>query len=348
MQGHAGISRRSAAIALASGLFAPAARAEWNADRLPALPIRLRESPHIRAFLMQKGESPPFLHYRADTTGSTPLAVASVTKSITALLVGIAIERGAISSVDEPLAAFFPEHANGAHALAVKRVTLRHLLTLSPGFEHEGLDANTDYPDFLQRLYAPGLLDHALARRLVGEPGRHFYYSNIDAHLVAVAVSRRIERPLAEFARDELFAPLGIRSADWAVGQAGVPDGAAGLRMTAPDMLRIGRMMLKGGMHEGRPVVPRAFVKEATTKQVDSDQPTRGPKELWGYGFLWWLASTPGDNFPAFYAAGYGGQFIYVVPALDLVVVALTEQVSRDVAGRTAATIRDFALPAAR
>lgn len=335
-------------LSVAAGLFGPAVHAQapaFNAERLQALEAQLRNAPNVRAFLMER-HGTTFTHYRQDTTAATRLNVASVTKSVMALLVGIAIGQGAITSVDEPLSAFFPEHAQGPNAAALQRVTLRHLLTLSPGFDRRGLDENTDYQDFVRRFFAPGLLAHALGRRVVDEPGSRFYYSNIDSHLVAEALARRLKVPLAAFAQAELFKPLGIEGVEWPTGQDGVPNGAAELRLTPPDLFRIGQMMRAGGQWQGRQVVPAAFVKEATTRQIDTGQPARGPKELWGYGYLWWLSSTTGDNLPAFYAAGYGGQFIYVVPALDLVVVALTDQVSREVAGRTAALIREFALPA--
>lgn len=344
---------RLLAVALALAVWMPAQaqpaaqRPAWDAARLQALEAQLRATPHVRAFLAERGGEPGFTYYRADTSSTSRLNVASVTKSVTALLAGIAIGQGAVASVDEPLAAFFPEHAQGPNAAALSRVTLRHLLTLSSGFDRQGLDTNTDYPDFMQRLHAPGQLGHALARRLVDEPGSRFYYSNADAHLVAAVLSRRLKVPLAEFARDQLFLPLGISAFGWPAGSDGIPNGAGELQLTAPDLLRIGRMVLDGGRWQGRQVVPERFVREATSRLVASDVPPRGPKELWGYGYLWWTSSTPGDHSPAFYAAGYGGQFIYVVPALDLVVVAITDQVSREVAGRTAAIIRDFALPAA-
>jgi CubicO group peptidase (beta-lactamase class C family) len=181
---------------------------------------------------------------------------------VLSLLVGIAIGQGAIASVDEPLAAFFPDHAQGPNAAALQRVTLCHLLTLSPGFDRGGLDANTDYPDFVQRLFAPGLLAHALGRPLVQAPGSRFYYSNIDTHLVAQALARRLKVPLAAFAQAELFTPLGIEGVQWPTGQDGVPNGASELRLTAPDLLRIGQMMRAGGQWQGRQLVPAAYLKE--------------------------------------------------------------------------------------
>ena len=122
-----------------------------------------------------------------------------------------------------------------------------------------------------------------------------------------------------EFAQEALFRPLGIDGAEWPAGHDGVPIGAAELRLTAPEMLRIGQMMRAGGSWEGRQVVPAAFVREATTRKIATDIPPRGRPELWGYGYLFWLSSIPGDDSPAYNASGFGGQFIYVVPALEVV-----------------------------
>jgi len=316
-------------------------------QRLQSLDAQLRGHAHLRALLIERGEQ-RHDYYRTDTTATTLLNAASVTKSVVGLLVGVAIERGDLQGVDEPLAAFFPEHASGTRAAALSRVRLRHLLSLSSGFDRQGLAADTDHPDFMRRLYAPGLLDHALGRRLVEEPGSRFYYSNLDAHLAALALSRRLKVPLVEFARDQLFSPLGIGAFAWPAGQDGVANGASELRLTAPDLLKLGRLLRQGGSWQGRQLASRSFLQEATVPKVQTDLPARGRKDLWGYGYLWWLASTPGDDLPAWYAAGYGGQFVYGVPALELVIVALTEQVSREVAARTALLIRDAVLPAVR
>lgn len=344
--------RRTATVALAGALWAPASwcqtaarAAPWHADRLALLEAQLRANPNIRALLMER-HGAAFTHYRADTTPTTRANVASITKTVVSLLVGIAIGRGLIANVDEPLAAFFTEHAQGPHAATLQRVTLRHLLTLTPGFERSGLDENSDYMAFTQRFYGQGLLQYALGRRIAEAPGTKFYYSNIDVHLVAMALARRLKVPFAEFVREALFQPLGIGTVEWPASSDGIPNGASELRLSAAELMRLGRLMLDGGRWEGRQVVPQQYLREATTRQVASDVTPRGPAALWGYGYLIWLASTPGDNLPAFYAAGYGGQFIYVVPALELVVVATTDQVSRQVAAQTAAIIRDFAVPA--
>lgn len=325
----------------------PAAGPRLDRDRLLQLQARLAANPHVRAFLIERGDD-GYSYYRADTQPATALNIASVTKSVVALLVGAAIGRGHLQDVNEPLASFFPEHAGGPHAANLSRVTLAHLLSLASGFDHQGLNELTDYTDFQQRFHAPGLMQHALSRQLTEAPGRRFYYSNLDAHLVTLALARRLPVPVHDFARDVLFAPLGITAFTWPTGHDGGVNGAAELRLSAPDLLRIGRLVRQQGQWQGRQLIPAAYLQAATRRQVGTDLPPRGRADLWGYGYLWWLASTPGDDLPAYYAAGYGGQFLYVVPDLQLVIAAITEQVSREVAGRTAALIRDIALPAVR
>ncbi len=224
-------TRRTALTALATAAFVPVARSQpaWNTERIQALEAQLRAAPHVHALLMER-RGASFAYYQQGFTASSRTNVASVTKSVVSLLVGIAIERGAIASVEEPLAAFFPEHAQGPGAAAMQRVTLRHLLTMSSGFARR--TTYDDYIDFSRRLYAPGFLAYALARPLAHEPGSHFQYDSIDTHLLALALARRLKVPLAVFAQDVLFRPLGIDGANGRRGRTAFRTGRRNCALT--------------------------------------------------------------------------------------------------------------------
>ncbi|MEJ6022046.1 serine hydrolase domain-containing protein [Ramlibacter sp. PS4R-6] len=320
------------------------AQSGWVPDRLDALNEQLRSNSRIRAFMMEADGAEPFAYFQPGVAASSRTPVASVTKSIVSLLAGIAIERGAFSGADESLASIFPEHAKGAQGATLARVKLGHVMGMTAGFDPGRTTEDSDYFGFVTRLFAPGLLAHALSRKLVQAPGAKFRYSDLDAHLVACAIARRIDGPLKEFASAALFGPLGIDGSQWLAGHDGVPNGASDLMLTPAEMMRIGRMMLAGGLWEGRQVVPAAWVQESTSPKIALDNNSDGTRR--GYGYLWWTSeTTPGERRPLFAAVGFGGQFIAVVPRLQLVVVALTAQESREAAARTGALIREYALP---
>lgn len=303
------------------------------------------EHPAIRSFLVKRAGEPLFEYYRDGLNADTLHHVASVTKSVVSLLAGIAIDQGLIGSAQEKFPALFPHNIPLAADPRLKEMNLAHLLTLSSGFSYRHLAVDTDYSDFQMRFYASGLLDYAVSRTINHQPGQHFYYSNLDAHLVSIAIAQRAQVDIAAFAQEHLFKPLQIQNASWLKTSQGQVNGASELRLTTRDMAKLGQLVLQKGRWGTRQIVSQAYVLQATARQLSTGQLLRGGPDTLGYGFLWWIASTPKDKLTAVYAAGYGGQFIYVVPALDAVIVATTDAESRAVAAKTASVIRDFALP---
>lgn len=316
--------------------------------RLAALERHLvADHPAVRSLLIVRGGAIAYEYYREGLGRQTRHNVYSVTKSVVSLLVGIALDQGLIRGTGEKLADFFVDDEPAFKAPpSAQSVTLAHMLTLTPGFDPGALSRDTDYEDFQRRFYAPGLVEHALNRPLGHPPGTRFHYSNLDAHLVSLALARRAKASVAAYAREHLFAPLGIVDFAWPANLRGDSNGAAELSLRARDMAKIGQLVLQQGRWDGRQVVSADYVARATRRQVATDVPPRGRPDLWGYGYLWWTATTPGDDLPACYAVGYGGQFIYVVPALDAVVVATTDAQSRNLGNKTGAVIRDHVLPA--
>jgi CubicO group peptidase (beta-lactamase class C family) len=167
-----------------------------------------------------------------------------------------------------------------------------------------------------------------LERPMRAPPGDRFAYDGLSADLLSVALSRAIRRgarmDARQFARRRLFDPLGIRDYAWSAQAEGSPRGETDLFLTPRDMARIGLLMLRGGRWGDRRIVSQGFVAEATSRRNPG-----GPPLGAAYGYLWWVTKTRA-GLDAFFAAGSGGQLVYVVPALDLVVAVLAQAADGD------------------
>lgn len=239
--------------------------------------------------------------------------VRSVTKSVVGLLTGIAIERGHLA-LDTPVpdvlsdARFRPEH---------DAVTVGHLLTMTGGFAWNEL-SDDDYARWIRSGAPVGFL---LDRPLADTPGTAFTYNSAAVHLLGAAVAEAVGVPLAEFAEEALFAPLGIGPVAWEPSPDGRVNGGAGLDLRARDLARLGQLVLQDGVSGERPVVPSAWTV-ASTSPSQSWRSTYGPLQDYTYGRLWWTLDGPPRGALAW---GYGGQFVLVVPDRDLVLVATTD-----------------------
>jgi len=238
--------------------------------------------------------------------------LASCTKSVSSLLVGLAIQEGAITGVDAPLLSFFPESRASA-APGWDDLTLENLLTMSLALDWS--------PDQVQNLHGTGLdfFQRVLSRPVKGTPGQDFEYVNANVNLLAGILRQATGEQAEAFAARTLFGPLGIESWNWDMMKTqgyNLMDGS--LRLIPKDMARVGQMMLDGGRWSGGRVVNRSWVQASTAWHLDAGD---GPE---GYGYLWWLMEAPGPDgtpIPAFFANGWGSQFIIGFPTLDLLVV---------------------------
>ncbi|MCK6209107.1 beta-lactamase family protein [Georgenia sp. EYE_87] len=282
---------------------------------------------HVRAFLVVQDGRPVFERYR-DSTPETTHDVHSVTASIMSVLVGIAIEEGHLAGVHPTLGELLPDHA-AQMPDGVSSVTLEHLLTMTGGLPAAPFDAG-----------GPGdVVGGVLADGLRFAPGERFVHSDRGAHLVSAVLAEATGTSVLAFARERLFDPLEIvtepaaepvavagnqaaydRAAfAWPVDAQGRHLGASHLKLTASDLVRIGRLMAEGGRREGRQLVPEWWVAASTNLQAE---PAGSVRVTEGYGYLWWVTTADGRD--AFAALGHGGQLVEVVPELELVVVALS------------------------
>lgn len=227
-----------------------------------------------------------------------PHLVQSVTKSVTSLLMGIALEEGLLD-LDTPLYDLMPEHFD---ADTRKRIlTLRHVLTMTDGLEFHNEEDSGAF------MYVPGSsVRHVLSRPLVAEPGSRFYYHDGNPQLAAGALRAAGGWTLEDYAKERLFGPMGIRDYRWEAHADGLSFGAYGLWLRPRDMARIGQLMLQGGTWEGRRLVSADWIEASTRIYQNGD-----------YGFYWWIV----EEGAVYRAAGAGGQIIFVHEQLDLVVV---------------------------
>jgi hypothetical protein len=245
-----------------------------------------------------------------------PHLQASVTKSVTGLLVGIALDRGDLETVDAGVLSFFPEHAGLADETK-RAITLGHLLTMTSGLEwNEGEVFYGELEnDIVQLHLVEDPIEYILSRGQSSPPATEWGYNGGGTSLLGEIVRRASGQPLDEYARTHLFGPLGIETAEW--GRIGeLVDAPGGLRMRPRDMAKLGQLVLDGGTWKGRRIVSESWV-EAMTRVYVPFQPSGG------YGLHWWIrVYTNGPHTaPAYMADGWGGQRIMVFPTLDLVVV---------------------------
>lgn len=181
----------------------------------------------------------------------------SVTKSVVGLLYGIALERGLVPPVEAPVIDAFPEYPDLVADPARRKITVEHTLNMTMGMEW---DENRPYTDpansEIAMEMAPDRYRFILDRPIVGEPGQDWIYSGGAVALIGALIERGTGKRLPDFAREALFEPMGISDFHWLAGSDGVASPASGLRLTAPDLLRIGAMLIDGGRYEGRQVVP--------------------------------------------------------------------------------------------
>jgi hypothetical protein len=269
--------------------------------------------------------------------------VRSVTKSFTSLLIGLAIDKGYIKDVYEPIGKYLDEFVKFQDSIKAN-ITIDQILKMSFGHVWNGTKDNSLYNTWA---LAPDHLQFIIDLPLVWEPGTVFNYSDGASHLLSVIVTIATGKNTLDFAKENLFDPLEIKNFKWSKDDKGFPNGAAGLSISPHDMIKFGNLILNKGKYNGRQIIPESWINTMTTTKIstNSDIPY-GPD----YGYQIWIGSTDGHKY--IFAMGWGGQFIVIVPDFNLVVAATNEWsgISSTTAGdqwyRTIDLIMTLILPA--
>ena len=297
-------------------------------DALCGMADRLAASSNVHAVLVARGGKLVFERYfrgadennnrQAGTVSfdaDTLHDMKSVSKSVASLAVGIAIDRGLIGSLNQPIFSFFPELSD-LRSPDKDRIQLLHALTMSMGLKWvEATPSTEDNNDESRMHRAADPCRYVLGLPVAGPAGRDFFYNTGALTLVSAIMRKATGRPLDEFARANLFEPMGITASEWNRVK-GDSDAGGGLRLRPRDMAKIGQLVLAGGRWNDHQIVPKAWIDASTTPQIEATG-------LFFYGYLWWLGRSLHNGREVHWvgALGRGGQSIRIVPELELVVV---------------------------
>lgn len=271
--------------------------------------------PRLRALLVSVEGELAFERYFHGARATTLANIKSASKTIISALVGIAIDRRLLSGVSQSIGSFFPD-ALGAAAEEKRQITIEDLLTMRSGLRST---SNRNYGAWVT---SANWVRHALTRPLESPPGTEMRYSTGNFHLLSAIITTASGKSTWQFAQDSLARPLGFSLAQWPRDAQGIYFGGNDMLLTPKQMITFGELYLHRGRVGDKQVVPASWVDASLVPRTRSNI----SQEMYGYG--WWIRDV--DGTPVFYAWGYGGQFIFVVPSLDLVVATTSTATTDD------------------
>jgi CubicO group peptidase (beta-lactamase class C family) len=251
----------------------------------------------------------------------------SISKSVTSLLLGIALGDDFEDRLSTPIKDFFPEYAPQM-AAGTEAITLHHVLTMTTGLEWNEMDVPyTDRSnDEMSMGYAEDPIEYVLSKPLRDTPGQDWYYSGGATILLAALVEELSGKPFLDFAEESLFGPLGISDMEWVrsnAWQGTLPAAASGLRLRGRDLAKLGSLVLDGGRYGEAQIVPEAWITASTQRQMEQTYDIWSYDGFYGYGYQWWHAeytNDEGEKYDLWFGSGNGDQSLYIVPKYDLVV----------------------------
>lgn len=277
----------------------------------------LRSSPWVLSYLVVRNDSLVVEYYRNGLTELNDYDLYSASKSINSALIGLAIHRGFIRSVNDKVLDYFPDFDTTNLDPRKRLWTIEHFLTMRAGFDWvEQTDHSSQFPPGSNWVHA------ALGLPLKNNPGEAFTYASPCSNILSALLAAAAKQSTYDFAEEQLFTPLKISVRYWYQDPQKVYAGGAGMVFTPRDMARFGQLYLHEGMIEGKEILPRSWILQTIT-------PHNTTPYQWGsfqnvnYGYEWWTNFDGPDS--VYFAAGYGGQFIFIVPSRNMVIVSGTD-----------------------
>ena len=286
-----------------------------------AIDAKARTLPRLHSLVVSRRGEVLLERYYNGTRRERAANIKSASKSVISALVGIAIDRTLIPNVTTPIATYFPELARDPDARK-RAITVEHLLAMRPGLEGT---SNRNYGAWVT---SRNWVQHALARPMFAAPGEEMEYSTGNTHLLSAILTKVSKTSTWQFANEVLAKPLGFTLAQWPRDPQGIYFGGNDMLMTPRQLLAFGELYLNEGKVGGQQVVPESWVEkscEGVARRPPAFERSRDPDGLPDptrdrrYGYGWWVRDFAGHE--TCFAWGYGGQYVFVVPALQAVVV---------------------------
>ena len=301
-------------LCLAALMAAAPSRAQTTGFDSAALSRSVEQAgafPRLHALIVARDGKPIVERVFRGPSLDTPVNIKSESKTILAALIGIALEKEMIGSLDQPILPLLKARAPAGLPPKVGTITVDHLLSMRAGLER------TSGRQYYGRwVMSPNWVNFALSRPFVDEPGGGMLYSTGNTHLLSAILTDTSGKTTLDLAREWLGKPLGIAIPAWTRDPQGVYFGGNEMALAPRAILRFGEMFRNGGVVDGKRVLSQSWIKSSWTPRTHDRHDD-------GYGYGWFITEAHGH--PIYYAWGFGGQMLYVVPSLALTIVVTSD-----------------------
>lgn len=291
-------------------VHSPAPATVQNTVTLEQVEEAVRNAPRISSFMLYRNGALVSEQHDEGHGRNQPINIKSASKSVLNALTGIAVQRGDLRNLDAPITEYLPQYASKWPANDPRRqITIRHLLTMSSGLP------STSIHNYGAWVSSRDWLAYALSQELARTPGSAMTYSTGDTHLLAAVLTKAVGMPLRSYAQRHLFDPLGHEISAWDRDPKGINFGGNNFAISPAALLAFGQLYLDEGQANGQQVLTPDWIQQSWTPRFMNSS-FNGRHD---YGYLWWHARFGGES--TWFAWGYGGQFLFLLPDLEAAVV---------------------------
>jgi CubicO group peptidase (beta-lactamase class C family) len=256
--------------------------------------------------------------YYNEYNESQPHNIMSVSKSFLSAITGIALHLGYIDSLEEKVLKYFPEYIHPDLDPRKFDITIRHLLTMRMGINGE---AEEDYGVYWKLYNSKNWIKETIESPLLNDPGEKMHYNTFQTHLLSAIITKATQKSTLEFAQEVLFNPMKIDIDAWEQDPQGYYFGGNSMYFTPREMAMLGYLYLNDGRLNDMEIVPSFWVELSLSPSTNMKHPNEwGAWKNYNYAYLWWLGQI--NEYDLFMGYGYGGQFVIVIPSLNLIIVS--------------------------